>query len=289
MTALSEDWASAVGLIDPAGFDLAVDREVRLGRRAFPTRESYERALAAAGRPRALEAEAEVAAAVQRHWHEQGQTGCLYAKTLARKAAPWQWSALVLGVKDGDGLPVVDADRVERALQAAIDAPGADIVSLLFPRVCSLSGLKKLIADLTSRTSISSFEVREHPGAVIIGLRMGIKATGALSWIMAFGPFAAWPRTRRGPVLELAIRVKPKPHDLFYKLNDDPAAAHLADTQFGADLETMERLFERTASTTRDVLGHDPDHLTAAKATFSFPADAWDMAGGHNSRFTHEP
>lgn len=106
---------------------------------------------------------------------------------------------------------------------------------------------------------------------------------------MAFGLFAAWPRTRRGPVLELAIRVKPKPHDLFYKLNDDPAAAHLADTQFGADLESMERLFERTARTTRDVLGHDPDHLTAAKATFSFQEDEWDMAKGHNSGSTLEP
>jgi hypothetical protein len=289
MKALSGDWANAVGLVDPVGFDLPVDREVRFGRRAFPTRESYERALAAAGRPGALDADAQVAAAVQRHWHEEGQTGCLYAKTLARRTRPWQWSALVVGVRDGDGLPVVDAGRVERALQAAVAAPGADIVSLLFPGVRSLAGLKKLVADLASRTSISSSEIREHPGVVIISLRLPIKDTEALSWIMAFGPFAAWPPTRRGPVLEMAIRVKPKPHDLFYKLNHDPAAAHLADTQFGADLESMERLFERTAMTTRDVLGHDPDHLTAAKATFSFQEDEWDMAKGDNSGSALEP
>lgn len=111
-----------------------------------------------------------------------------------------------------------------------------------------------------------------------MALRLDISSEGALSWIMAFGPFANWPETRRAPLLEFAIRVKPKPAALFHKLNQDPGAAHLADSDPRLTESQMEKVFDRTERTTRDVLGGPPDFRSAAKVTFSFPSLLWDRA-----------
>jgi hypothetical protein len=88
---------------------------------------------------------------------------------------------------------------------------------------------------------------------------------------MAFGPMPVWPASRRAPLIELAIRVKPKPDQLFHKLNQDHSAAHLADTPLPLDEEQMETIFERTGAATRDVLGAEPDFRSAARTTFSYP------------------
>jgi hypothetical protein len=105
-------------------------------------------------------------------------------------------------------------------------------------------------------------------------LHLRYKMTPAIdAWVMAFGPFKELPNTRRSPYFELAIRVKPKPERIFYRLNQDASVAHLADVP----LQTTERFWElRWASTlrrTRMILGRRPDDISAAKSTLVVPAD----------------
>lgn len=159
-------------------------------------------------------------------------------------------------------------------------SPECEIVSFLFPDVLTPAALRTVCDLLVDHTPITMTHHRAHESLVTVALRLDVTGTGVLSWIMAFGPFGSWPPTRQGPVLELAIRVKPKPDGLFHLLNQDPAAAHLADSQLTLSQHQMQTVFERTVRTTEDVLGGAPDFRSAAKATFSFPTDEWkDTAG----------
>jgi hypothetical protein len=182
-----------------------------------------------------------------------------------------QWPALVISSQGGE-LANSISEAVPYALKSAMESEKCEILSLLFPHVTQLSEFQELCKSLADETEITMEEDRSHPGWVTVALRLDISQAGQLAWIMAFGPFESWPPSRRGPVTELAIRVKPKPDQLFHKLNQDHSAAHLADTPLLLAEEQMEAVFERTENATRDVLGADPDFRSAAKTTFSYPS-----------------
>lgn len=207
-----------------------------------------------------------------RNWHQTGQSGCLFARLLAREVEAGQWRSLVLMAEDED-LPQLIADAVPGALRTAMDAEACAILSLLFPTVTTPLQLGSVSAGLARGTPIAVTEDHSHSGWVTTAMRLDISGAGELAWIMAFGPFSEWPPTRRGPVTELTIRMKPKPPDLFHRLNQDPTAAHLADTSLPLTEDQMEAVFERTEKATRDVLGESPDFRSAARTTFSFTAN----------------
>lgn len=211
------------------------------------------------------------AAAVMRHWHQTGQTGCLFARHLARQVTSMQWPALVLLGQGKDLLELI-SDTVPFALKSAIDSEECEVLSLLFPQITQMSELLQLCTALARNTEITMEEDRSHSEWVTVALRLDVTGQGQLSWIMGFGPYGSWPSSRQGPVTELAIRVKPKPDQLFHKLNQDHSAAHLADTPLPLNEGQMATIFERTGKATRDVLGADPDFRSAARTTFSYPA-----------------
>jgi hypothetical protein len=182
-----------------------------------------------------------------------------------------QWPALVMSSRGSDLFQSI-SETAPFTLKSALDSERCEILSLLFPQVTQLSELRELCAALAHETEITMEEDRSHPGWVTVALRLDVSGEDQLSWIMAFGPFESWPPSRRAPVTELAIRVKPKPDQLFHKLNQDHSAAHLADTPLPLSEEQMAAVFERTENATRDVLGADPDFRSAARTTFSYPA-----------------
>lgn len=252
-----------------------VERSASYGRRRFPTRADYARAFSASNPHSDPWADPAFSAAVMRHWHTRGQTGCLFARRLATVAMDAQWQSVVFTSKEEDGLAGEVGENLEPALRLAIGSPDCEIVSLLFPQIDTIAGLKRVCNLLTQTSPITMSEMPAPPSTVITALRMDISGDGKLAWIMAFGPFDSWPPTRRGPLLEFAIRVKPKPAELFHKLNQDADAAHLADSNPQLTEAQMEKVFDRTEKATRDVLGGDPDRRSAAKATFSFPTVEW--------------
>jgi hypothetical protein len=260
--------------------DVEVTRLVDYGKRTFPNRVDYEKAAEALGLdPGSAWSEPSFAAAVLRDWHATGQTGCLFARLLARGASHEQWQSLVLSGSSRDELHDSISESAAKGIDAALAAPECEILSLVFPGVQDAAALRATCELLVEHSEISMTEDRSHAGLVMVAMRLDVSGDGKLAWIMAFGPFDTWPATRRAPVLELAIRVKPKPARLFHKLNQDPTAAHLADSDPRLTEEKMGKVFERTERATRDVLGSDPDHRSAAKTTFSLPAAEWDAAG----------
>ncbi len=253
-----------------------VERSATYGHRRFPTRTDYERAFATVNpRDRDPWGQSAFAVAAMRHWHTRGQTGCLFARRLAAIATETQWASAVYTSEDERGLAEEMARTLDPALNQAISAPDCEILSLIFTRIVTVGGLRTVCQLLTETSQITMSELPSQADAVVTALRLDISGTGTLSWLMAFGPFDSWPPTRRGPVLEIAIRVKPKPRDLFHKLSQDPSAAHLADIDPSLTEAQMEKVFDRTEGFTREILGGAPDYRSAAKASFSFPAAEW--------------
>jgi hypothetical protein len=258
-------------------------RSVSHGHRSFPARADYLRAYAGSGGSASDPcADPDFVAAAARHWHTTGQTGCLFARRLAAISEERRWPTVVFASASSAVLARQLSESLESELAAALAAPSCEILSLLFPRIETLAELRELCELLRAHSPIEVSEQQTPEGFTIIAMRLALAPDGPLSWIMAFGPFAAWPPTRRGPFLELAIRVKPKPDHLFYKLNQDHSAAHLADSDPGLSEDQFSKLFERTEKATRDVLGTAPDERSAAKATFSFPTKQWLAASAQH-------
>jgi hypothetical protein len=256
--------------------EVSPQRSRQYGHRRFPSRRDYVNALIRAGfaaTPDDVWKNSSLVAAVQRHWHQTGQTGCLFARLLGRRMSKQEWPVVV--VSDTAWHDDLALRLIDDALRTAVADRECEIVSILFSEAVTVAALKELAEALAGGDIWSVREHHEYPPDVLVELRRPVTASGALAWIMAFGPYPQWPPTRCGPVTEFAIRVKPKPADLFAALNQDPTAAHLADASTGLSPGQTETLFARTSAATRDVLGANPDHRSAARTTFSFPASDW--------------
>jgi hypothetical protein len=255
----------------------SVQSSVRHGRRMFPTRRDYERAAIDTGLVQdadALWQDARLAASAARHWQGTGQPGCLFDRLLAREADDSRWPTVVLPELSPGAIRTV-----EQTLADAVAEPTCDLVSLLFPVATSVEEVRRIATLLSESPSFEVFETREESGHVIVAVRARLNSDGLVAWAMAFGPFDDWPATRRGPALDLVMRVKPKPAGIFHKLNQDPNVAHLADIRIDQDEEAFERLYQGSKKATRDVLGTETGLLGAARTTFSFPAATWDADG----------
>jgi hypothetical protein len=259
---------------DPSQF-AHVSKSVSYGRRSFPTREDYEEAAVKAGLATAGETwtNPELAAAAARHWHTTGQTGCLFARLLSGEADDARWPTVVLD----DASPATAAE-IAKATREAGEADGCDLISFVIPTLTDIRGAREIVVALAETEGFDIFESREVDGHVIVAVRAALP-DGLTAWAISFGPLPEWPATRRGPMFELVLRVKPKPDRIFHKLNQDPKVAHLADINLDRDDEHLERLYSRSKRATEDVLGAHADKLSAARATFSFPTDGWDALG----------
>jgi hypothetical protein len=133
-------------------------------------------------------------AAVQRHWHQTGQTGCLFARLLGRRMSKREWPVVVVSGmvwREDPALPLIDD-----ALSAAVAGRECEIVSVLFPEAVSVVALKEVVQALASAGAWSVREHHEYPPDVLFELRRPVTSSGALAWIMAFGPYPQWPSTR---------------------------------------------------------------------------------------------
>ena len=270
--------------MDPlATADLAVDpgivaprlplpgaaRSARHGRRRFSTRSDYEAHLRrlrwVTAREKAWD-DAELVAGVQRDWHTQGQTGCVFAQGLARTLPDDAWPSAVVPQVRGAGA------RVDAALASATASTEAQLLSVLFPTVDRPCALLALLAELArSSERLLAEPLDEHREMTLLRLRAVVTGDGVLAWILAFGPFDFWPPTRRGPVAELLFRVKPKPERIFPRLDQDRRIAHIADTPIAMDDEDADRRWRGTYRAALDILGEPMSTLTSPHVTLSLP------------------
>lgn len=260
------------------GKDARIAGSFQRGSWTFPTRADYEAHLVVAGAHASAAAiweDEELAWQVQRHWHGRGQNGCQFAQAAALADDEFGWDALtILGTPD-----TFDSDatvlRIASRIDEAIQEPGTEVLSLLFPGVASVDQLLQTIDVLLDVPQIFVEAETAHSGGTDIAMRAEIDAEGTVAWLMGFGPFPHLPNTRQAPMLEIAVRVKPKPEEIFHRLNQDRTVAHLADVQLGIDDRRMEARWQGTLRRTRIILESEPDSHSAAKVTFTLPTRAW--------------
>lgn len=257
------------GIVVPRLPPPGVARSAQHGRRRFSTRSDYEahlRRLQWVTAPEKTWEDAEVVAGVQRDWHMQGQTGCVFAQGLARKLPTEVWPSAVVPQVRGAGA------RVDAALATAIASPVAQLLSVLFPTVDCSDALVGLLAELAqSSETLLAEPLSEHRDMIVLRLRAVVTGDGVLAWVLAFGPFDFWPPTRRGPGAELLFRVKPKPERIYPRLDQDRRIAHIADTPIAMGDEDADRRWQGTHHAALDILGEPMSTLTSPNVTLSVP------------------
>lgn len=210
--------------------------------------------------------DAEVVAGVQRDWHTQGQSGCVFAQSLARTLSSEFWPSAVVPRVRGAGA------RVDAALATAIASTEAQMLSVLFPTVDRPGALVGLLAELARNSErLLAEPLYEHRNMIVLRLRAVVTGDGVLAWVLAFGPFHFWPPTRRGPVAELLFRVKPKPERIFPRLDQDRRIAHIADTPIAMGDEDADRRWQGTYRAALDILGEPMSTLTSPNVTLGLP------------------
>jgi hypothetical protein len=212
---------------------------------------------------------AELVGAAQRDWHLRGQTGCLFAQVAALAPADAHWDALVVGADPADLGPAGYGEIGEFAAQATTDAD-TELASVVFPAARTGLEAVDILVGLARETAffLERDDITEHDRRLFLRYPVGADVQ---AWVMAFGPFEFMPNTRRSPYFELVLRVKPKPSEIFHRLNPDRAVAHLADAPLTMTPDRWEHRWQGSRRRTRMVLGGEPTELTAAKMTMSMP------------------
>ncbi|GII86197.1 hypothetical protein Ssi03_41870 [Sphaerisporangium siamense] len=238
------------------------------GVRRFPTPADYHAVVEASAR-RGNMPRGRAAAEAQRDWHVRGQTGCQFARLVARDADSVRWDYIVADASPSEGCSGGWA-KVSNAVQDAIADRSCQIVSVLLPDVRTGAAAVDAIRGLVA-VGPWWLEVDEvTAGHLRLHLRFPIGG-GVQAWVMAFAPLDFLPATRRGPYFELAVRVKPKPEWIFHRLTPDREVAHLADVPLQMSDERWEHRWASTLRRTRMILGREPDEVSAARSTLTVP------------------
>lgn len=256
-------------------------RDTTYGLRKFPSARLYRSRINDITRHQEHAATSRVYAIAQRDWHVRGQTGCMFARLAARSAEKLRWDYAVTSHSSAS------ADLCSSAahqLDAMIADPECQVLSLLFPAITKPAQALDTIYALTRYSPFWLEANRVEGGHLNLHVRYPVGDAGVQAWVMAFGPFGFLPNTRRAPSFELAVRVKPKPDQIFYRLNQDRDLAHLADAPLPMTAKHQEDRWQSTLKRTRMILGGEPDYISAAKSTLAIPVRLLprpDYTGSH--------
>jgi hypothetical protein len=243
-------------------------RTEQFGDRKFPSPSAYYEAVAAETASSDSSERARHYAEAQRDWHMRGQTGCQFARLVAKDAEVMGWDYAVYDGNPQQVTPEIVV-RLEDQVVDAIKRPETQVLSFLMPEVTEARDAVQIMRLLTVNSAFWLERDEMTSDGQALYLRYPVKDTQA--WVMAFAPFDFLPNTRRGPLFELAIRVKEKPDWLYHRLNQDRGLAHLADVPLQMSGKYWDDRFDSTLRRTRRILGGEPDQVSAAKATLVVP------------------
>jgi hypothetical protein len=245
---------------------------VTLGQRRYPTPADYRQAISECASGAGLQSSDYATA--QRAWFLRGQSGCVFARFAAMKEAGIGWDYIVWGGQL-DHLTLQVVNRIDDLVQEATEDDETQVVSVLLPTVETGADALAVVDALVAGTSFWVERELIFDDRLVVYLRRSISGDGqdVQAWVMAFGPFGFIPNTRRAPFFELVIRAKPKPDWIFERLNPDRAAAHLADVPLVMPPRHWEHRWQSTLRKTREILGHEPNEVSSARATISVPIE----------------
>lgn len=247
-----------------------VQRNHQIGGESFPSRHDYLEHLGIKLSEYGIEElDAATVVAVQRDWHMRGQNGCVFAMRASRQLDERQWTHAVCTT-----LPEAETMRV--AIEAAVQDPLNELLSMLFPNVNTLDEVRSLINLAAASGCTSKREAIDQ--TEIIRLRWSIG--NVESWVIGFAPLDSIPATRRAPFTELIFRTKPKTRLIHPTLNNDSTQAHVADLDLGFRPEVVRELMEKSSTRTARLLGGDAcragAHGAKAKTTYGFKGNQLD-------------
>ena len=169
----------------------------------------------------------ELVVRMQRHWQAQGQNGCVYGQVAASKSEELGWHANVFNKTMDEMLQDDTLEKINELMRSSIEDPNCEAISFLFPQVVTIEDVVKLTRFMMQLDGWSC-DQGVYEDKTIIGLRSNL-GNGVISWVVGFGPFQFFMRTRQAPITEIVARVKPKPEEMFYKLSHKEGIAHLGD------------------------------------------------------------
>jgi hypothetical protein len=168
----------------------------------FPTRTDYLRA--GGHDPEAEPSDPAFWEAVFTDWLLTAQSGCQFARRMARRPDPDTWAFVTCPSLGRADLAAAD-ERIEEIGRSA-----AAIVVLL-PSLSSLDGVHTLVAGLDALPRWS-YEivpsVPPDPGSTLIGLRRAVTASSSRSWVLGFVDSDVMPFSRRAPVAALVLSTR---------------------------------------------------------------------------------
>jgi hypothetical protein len=201
--------------------------------------------------------------AAQLKFFQEGKAGCQFAVLVSNNPGFYRWKHVVV-----DG---TDVAKIDQITDGAIADSEINQLSLLFPQIKTRLALEELLNQFElSRVFYFEPEIG-FEGYKCVRLRA--KVLDKTSWVSGLGPFNFLPETRRAPYTELAFRVKAKPP---YVKSVQPQTPdyqlHVANLELpGIGKDEFVKLWTGSFVRTREVLGHKPDLLSAAKTTFAIP------------------
>lgn len=201
-------------------------------------------------------------------WTSQGQTGCQFARHLAKNADDAGWFPVVLS-NHTDATLGADANEI---VGGAGSADNVEAVLLLFPSVRSVEDLATLIGTLCAHDAWTWVEIDPAgDGLVRVGLRWAVPDTDLVSWVLAFGDIESQPYTRRSPVTALTIRTRPPAND-FGGLDLAKINAHL-------DQPVYDRFMAATKRDKAMLLNGEFEDGARARVTARIPVDYASLLG----------
>lgn len=265
--------------------DHTIDRSVHINGLDFPDRQDYENYMLAHGYAATLDElydNPQLVERMQRHWQAQGQNGCVFGQVAASRAEKFGWEANVFSrpIDELEQNPAI-IPMFNEMLDRAIADPNCEALTYLFPRVTTIEDMTRL-TRLMLRLDRMSIDEKEYEDKAVIGLRADL-GDDITSWVVGFGPFQYFTRTRRSPIAEILVRVKPKPDEMFYRLSKKEGIAHVGDIPTHLDDKVMERLWDATAVRVKQILEDTPRETSAAKVTYILPLEMWKASAEQTS------
>ncbi len=254
----------------------------------FPSRDDYVRFLISKGEVTSEDDfcnNPPIVQSVQFDWHSRAQHGCRFAQLISQNAKTHGWGTVVVSKLKTNTKALRE---LTSAIRRSIDDPAVLAVSILAPEITALSDLVQLLRLLRDELGwhVSSTTHVDDRGEsrTLVAARIPLIASSStkivrsevLSWVVGFGPFDAFPITRRSPCVELAFASKPKEFPLrSSRLNGDPSTAHIADVPVPIDDGAFERMWDNSIEGKRVLLGNTDPKLARARVTFALPGDLW--------------
>jgi hypothetical protein len=251
-----------------------VRRSVVVGRLRFPSRMDYVECLVEHGLVQDeidLWQKDELVVAIQNHWHQSGQSGCVFSRYLIRNAVVSGWKARVFHLHSA-GERDLERAGLNAILDDEIASQECELLSLLFPAVTTESDLANVLGVLAVLDRSVVLRPKPHGDLVDFSIRIHL-AKGIQAWVLGFGPFSFLPTTRQAPVVEVVFRTKTQTQRTT-EHSGDLLAVHVADVPLNVKARQFNGLWSASVCQTGDILGSGDRVFSRARVTFGLPRES---------------